>query len=441
MKNLQTGDVIMFILSGIPACMARGSLYSHWDHIAIVIRRKGYSREIKKGQVLPEEQKKSSRPCKPTYCNCQSKSKEEHVELLEATASGIHVYSLEERFARARSHYKVIAVRKLRGFKHTEESQARLEKLICKVRGRGYQFMNKRVFMMGYHGGVPNDEKVAKVAALRKKLSEHQRKMTQLGLNQKVSMSTARLSSFGGQSDVFVPERVMCSELSSAALIHLHIIEPGIFEVDDIGPNTYSTIDSHDMLNQIVRKGVTYDPEFIFHYPGGPYNRALDALHQVMVENKTLAVRDHMGVVQRTSELVRKVSRLSFAPQIEPEVKEEKEPKHFTSMQAMKILANKPKKKRSRLGSVTRIITKISNRIVNGFTVADDWDVVVSSIADSEETRRNISQPVSKYHEDSSKEEESGSEEPSSNSTVHDDNSIFSASKNLEGTVIYNTSK
>ena len=150
MKNLNTGDVIMFFLSGIPACLARGSLYSHWDHIGIVIRRKGYSRELKCEEILPEEQQKSSRPCKPTYCNCQSRSKEEHVELLEATASGIHVYSLEERIARARSHYKVIAIRKLRGFKHTDESQARLESLISKVRGRGYQFMNKRVFMMGY---------------------------------------------------------------------------------------------------------------------------------------------------------------------------------------------------------------------------------------------------------------------------------------------------
>ena len=44
----------------------------------------------------------------------------------------------------------VIAVRKLRGFNNTDKSQARLESLISKVRGRGYQFMNKRVFMMGY---------------------------------------------------------------------------------------------------------------------------------------------------------------------------------------------------------------------------------------------------------------------------------------------------
>ena len=55
MKNLQTGDVIMFFLSGIPACLARGSLYSHWDHIGIVIRRKGYSRELKCEEILPEE--------------------------------------------------------------------------------------------------------------------------------------------------------------------------------------------------------------------------------------------------------------------------------------------------------------------------------------------------------------------------------------------------
>ena len=70
-----------------------------------LFEEKVVQRELK-CEILLEEQQKSSRPCKPTYCNCQSRSKEEHVELLEATASGIHVYSLEERIARARSHYK-----------------------------------------------------------------------------------------------------------------------------------------------------------------------------------------------------------------------------------------------------------------------------------------------------------------------------------------------
>lgn len=387
MKNLQTGDVLMFFLSGIPACLARGSLYSHWDHIGIVIRRKGYSRELIKGQELPEEQKKSSRPCKPTYCTCQSKNKDdEHVELLEATASGIHVYSLEERIARARSHYKVIAIRKLRGFKNSVETQARLEALIEKVRGRGYQFMNKRVFMMGYHGGVPNEEKVKRVAELKRRISDHIKRTSMI--NKRLSNRMTRAGSrsiFDGE--LFIPERVMCSELASAALIHLHVIEPGIFEVDDIGPNTYSTIDSRDMLNQIVRKGLKYDPEYIFHYPGGPYERALDALTKVMVENKTLVERDHTDVLQKTSTFIRNVSKISpWAPKsvVAPEKIEaqKKDPKHFTSLEAMQKLALNTPKRKSRLASV---IHKISNRITSFFTVEDDWDVVVASCSDADE--------------------------------------------------------
>ena len=155
---------------------------------------------------------------------------------------------------------------------------------------------------------------------MKKKISEHKHRMSKK-YSRRLTNKSSRSSTSGNlsKSEVFIPERVMCSELSSAALIHLHIIKPGIFEVDDIGPNTYSTIDSGDMLNQIVRKGVKYDPEFIFHYPGGPYNRALDALHQIMVENKTLALRcvlfentqsrlNHKNV---THILIRKLNSLS----------------------------------------------------------------------------------------------------------------------------------
>ena len=247
-----------------------------------------------------------------------------------------------------------------------------------------------------------------------------------LTVSNKYSQRLTTKNTTTSTSEVFIPERVMCSELSSAALIHLHVIEPGIFEVDDIGPNAYSTVDSGDMLNQIVRKGVHYDPEFIFHYPGGPYNRALDALQQIMVENKTLAMRDHMTLGQRTSMMVRRVSRLSFSPQVEPEVVEDlKEPNHYTTMEAMTILAQRPKKKRSRLESVTRIINQISSRIVNSWSVADDWDVVVSSIAEEERSTGSAAKAASS--ETSPKEDDE----------IDDANSgqIFSASKNLDGLV------
>ena len=140
-----------------------------------------------------------------------------------------------------------------------------------------------------------------------------------------------------------------------------------------------------------------------------------------------------MSLGQRTSELVRKVSRLSFSPQIEPENTEDdekEEPRHFTSMEAMTILAQRPKKKRSRLESVTRIINQISSKLVNGFSVQDDWDVVVSGIEEEERStgisRNRSSTSPAKFesYETSSKEEDE-----EDGSSRHD---IFSASKNMD---------
>ena len=140
---------------------------------------------------------------------------------------------------------------------------------------------------------------------------------------------------------------------------------------------------------------------------------------------------DHMSLGQRTSELVRRVSRLQFSAQVEPEnVQDEKEPRHFTSMEAMTILAQRPKKKRSRLESVTRIINQISSKLVNGFSVQDDWDVVVSGIEEEERStgisRNRSSTSPAKFesYETSSKEEDE-----EDGSSRHD---IFSASKNMD---------
>ena len=141
-----------------------------------------------------------------------------------------------------------------------------------------------------------------------------------------------------------------------------------------------------------------------------------------------------MSLGQRTSELVRRVSRLQFSAQVEPEnVQDEKEPRHFTSMEAMTILAQRPKKKRSRLESVTRIINQISSKLVNGFSVQDDWDVVVSGIEEEVSTgisRNRSSTSPAKFesYETSSKEEDE-----EDGSSRHD---IFSASKNMDNMLI-----
>ena len=138
-----------------------------------------------------------------------------------------------------------------------------------------------------------------------------------------------------------------------------------------------------------------------------------------------------MSLGQRTSELVRKVSRLSFSPQIEPENTEDdekEEPRHFTSMEAMTILAQRPKKKRSRLESVTRIINQISSKLVNGFSVQDDWDVVVSAI---EEEERSIG--VGSIYSGSSTSDTKFDDETSSKDEDEEEaEDIFSASKNMD---------
>ena len=138
-----------------------------------------------------------------------------------------------------------------------------------------------------------------------------------------------------------------------------------------------------------------------------------------------------MSLGQRTSELVRKVSRLSFSPQIEPENAEDdekEEPRHFTSMEAMTILAQRPKKKRSRLESVTRIINQISSKLVNGFSVQDDWDVVVSGIEEEER-----STGVGSIYSGSSTSDTKFDDETSSKDEDEEEaEDIFSASKNMD---------
>ena len=139
---------------------------------------------------------------------------------------------------------------------------------------------------------------------------------------------------------------------------------------------------------------------------------------------------DHMSLGQRTSELVRRVSRLQFSAQVEPEnVQDEKEPRHFTSMEAMTILAQRPKKKRSRLESVTRIINQISSKLVNGFSVQDDWDVVVSGIEEEERSTgvgsiySGSSTSDTKFDDDETSSKDEDEEEAED---------IFSASKNMD---------
>lgn len=372
-SSLDTGDVLLFYMSGIPACLARSSLNSHWDHVAFVIRRKDYSRQTLRGESMPDEQQNSRRQCKPTYCTCRSTAMGEQLELLEATSSGVHVYNLEERIARVRSHYKVVAVRRLTGFERNRRIQEKVEDLVRKVRGRAYQFMNFRIFKMGVMGGTPANAKVEKQIAktlsdgnndVNEQTSQGDLSITSSsGSTGRPSLKTSRRES----SRVFsIPDRVVCSELAAAGVMAMKVIDPRVFHVDEFGPNSFSTIDSGDLLNKVLVKGARYESEIIFHYPGGPYGAALEALHKLMKEKKTVIEdKDHMSVTERLSSATRRLTRFSKTQRIVPLRREsdEREPRHFSSKYAIGYY-NSLKRQRSSI--FQGVLSKMSSRFSSG---------------------------------------------------------------------------
>ena len=358
MKKLNTGDILLFYLKGLPACIARNGIRSNWDHIGFVIRRKGYSRALALGETIPEEQTRSYRKCKSSYCTCYSSSLEEHVELLESTASGVHVYSLEERILRARSHYKIVAVRHLENFKWTHDIQERLEKFIRRVRGRAYQYFNMRVLKMALNKGMPNENKSPIPTTGRKNAASSSSSSSSSSKTKSPVRSTTSLF----QAPVRINQKMMCSELAAAALMAIGVLPKDVFECNDIGPTTFSSLDSDDLLNRLTMKEATYAKEFVFHYPNGPYDECLDMLSRLIQENNAEGESGILSSVARVTSrgsraMIRAVRRTvtgreakvsaasSTASAVVTSVADDE--KHFSTEQAIEVYGGQSSRRKS----------------------------------------------------------------------------------------------
>ena len=288
--KLDTGDVLLFCSTGLTAKFVRASLSSRWDHVAFV-RRVTVAADSPGAKTQPpapetEAQTKSRRKCEPGYCDCKSQPLEGRLQMLEATASGVHVYHLEGRLARLREHYAVVGVRHLEGLERTPEMRARVREFIRSVCGRSYQRPNLRVLRMGLRGGVLGLGKKSSVA------QEKQARMTEDAQKKSPVPTTGKKSQHveaeGASSKVApapssphsphkkIPASLVCSELVTFALMHAGMFPCDAFEAIDLGPNSYGTTPTGDPLNEVVVvPGVRYCKESILKYPGGVYDQLL----------------------------------------------------------------------------------------------------------------------------------------------------------------------
>ena len=85
---------------------------SAWDHVALVVKRT----QPRNGTPRSQQEYPAKRRCASGYCTCSADAladgEDFALELIEATAAGVHAYPLEERLAKMARHHAYIAVRK-----------------------------------------------------------------------------------------------------------------------------------------------------------------------------------------------------------------------------------------------------------------------------------------------------------------------------------------
>lgn len=85
---------------------------SAWDHVALVVKRT----QPRNGTPRSQQEYPAKRRCASGYCTCSEDAladgEDFALELIEATAAGVHAYPLEERLAKMARHHAYIAVRK-----------------------------------------------------------------------------------------------------------------------------------------------------------------------------------------------------------------------------------------------------------------------------------------------------------------------------------------
>uniref|UniRef100_A0A7S2WIW0 Uncharacterized protein n=1 Tax=Mucochytrium quahogii TaxID=96639 RepID=A0A7S2WIW0_9STRA len=230
LNQLDTGDLLLYKSKGVTAWGVRAATQSDWDHVSVVLRRHGgVSRTA---NYDPTRKMHGLKSCTHDYCECEGLPPEDdELEVIEATAAGVHTYALEERIARRLHHDIYIAVRKLRGLDgSSKETGQKVEKFVEESHGIGYGFLD-----------IPA---MARTAVVRR---PQRRKSAEDG--DEVKLSTA-----------------FCSELAVAALMRLDILK-GNTAVKSFTPGMLST--EHNFLKDFILPGLSYEDETVLLEPSG----------------------------------------------------------------------------------------------------------------------------------------------------------------------------
>ena len=106
-KTLDTGDILLFESTGAAGRITRSCTASQWDHVAVIINRKA-SDGPREGPV-PKQKMPAAHRCAPGYCTCVAEA-EDVLEMLEATAAGVHIYPMDDRLSKTVNHHRHVAV-------------------------------------------------------------------------------------------------------------------------------------------------------------------------------------------------------------------------------------------------------------------------------------------------------------------------------------------
>lgn len=147
-SRFRTGDILLASTATQQAKCFRGVSgdkiihRTHWDHVFFVLRR-DYERSA---EPIRNHKYKAKTPCDPRYCSCkktwidgEGEDEDFCLEVVDATTTGLHIFSFKGRLARLSSYYSHVAVRRLQGPALSAERIERLEKFLLSVRGMGFR--------------------------------------------------------------------------------------------------------------------------------------------------------------------------------------------------------------------------------------------------------------------------------------------------------------
>ena len=266
--SLDTGDLLLFRSVGAAGFFTRCCTNTSWDHVAVVTRR-----TVQDGPRVgptPDHKFKGEHRCDPEYCTCVAEA-EDLVEIVEATAAGVHVYGLDDRLAKTLSHHEYVAVLKAHS-KPTPEQQFRLEQLIKKLRGRAYEPLQS--------GDLCH---ACCVRCCGERSKSNLRETQEWTERQQ--------------------EQLFCSELAANCLAALGTLKLAAFDVDGDGLVDVVDVDGHEARSflpsdfcdetggsrEIWFESITsddpYAPVVMLQYPGSPYESFLASLKKQLWED------------------------------------------------------------------------------------------------------------------------------------------------------------